>query len=108
MGLFTKRADKPPADPAGLEQWMAREYAKGNYAAIWQHRLSLGLGYERADTPDRTWFWLNAYPALSALRTDGKGHPLVSTCAGYADQVHRQLGPDERAANDEIARMFFG
>jgi hypothetical protein len=59
-----------------------------------------------------TWFWLNAYSALAALRAEirwvnpmgqSEWHPIVSTCAGYADQVHRELGPNEQAANAEIA-----
>lgn len=107
MGWFTKAAS-PPVERDELARWMAERYDRAEYAAIWDHRLALGLGFGRAEASDRTWFWLNAYPALSALKVHGRGHPLIATCAGYADQVHRNLGPEERAANDEISRLFFG
>jgi hypothetical protein len=60
---------------------------------------------------DRDWFWVNAYPALAALRVEtdrDARHPLLSTCAGYADQVASSLGEDEPQANAEIAARFFG
>lgn len=107
MGFFRKKA-APPAEPEALHAWMEAEYGRGSYSQIWEHRLRLGVGFAQGQMTDRTWFWLNAYPALSALRTEGRGHPLISTCAGWSDQVHRGLGPEEKLANDEIAKLFFG
>lgn len=88
------------------------------YATVWNHRLALGLDFSQANSSDHTWFWLNAYPALAALRSriawdhaipgaDAQPHPLVATCAGWADQVAPGLGPDEADANTEIAQRFF-
>lgn len=110
MGFFRRRPT-PPSDIAELATWMADETAQGNYARVWHHRFELGLGFEQGAASDRDWFWVNAYPALAALRLEADPsarHPLVSTCAGYADQVHRSLGDAERAANAEIAQRFFG
>lgn len=116
MRLFKSRKP-PPSDPEALATWMQELFTEERYQEIWRHRLSLGVGFSQGAIPDKTWFWLNAYPALAAMRAnlrwdDPLGseafHPLVATCAGWADQVHPGLGPREKAANAEIAQRFFG
>jgi hypothetical protein len=88
---------------------MRSEFDANRYQNIWRHRLELGYEFVQNDMSDATWFWLNAYPALAALRQTPKiDHVFVSTCAGYADLVHRRLGPEEKKANEEIAHRFFG
>ena len=97
---------------------MRRAFNAGNYAPVWEHRLRLGYEFGQHDIGDREWFWLNAYPALAALRArvradsaspaPGQHHPFVATCAGYADDVHRGLGEEEARANAEISQRFFG
>lgn len=108
---FLRRQPAPPSDPPALVEWMASEFTQGQYGRVWEHRLRLGLEFSQDGVADRDWFWLNAFPTLSALRaeTNPAGrHPLVSTCAGFADQVYRSLDEPEREANDEIHRRFFG
>jgi hypothetical protein len=117
VGLFRKAA-APPSDPVALAAWMRREFEAGHHQAVWEHRLHLGYEFGQQDLGDRDWFWLNAYPALAALRIgvkadssspfSGQHHPFVATCAGYADQVHRGLGEDAARANAEISERFFG
>ena len=86
---------------------MRREFEAGRYQAVWEHRLRLGYEFGQEGIGDRDWFWLNAHPALAALRI-GVKHPFVATCAGYADQVHRGLGEEAARANAEISERFFG
>ena len=115
MSLFSPKAHRrrkmsvPPRDPEELVAWMRVEFNDGQYRNVWQHRLELGYEFVQGDMGDLTWFWLNAYPALAALRQIPKiEHVFVSTCAGYADLVYRGLGPEEAKANKEIAQRFFG
>ena len=95
MGLFSKRAANITRGPGRAGAVDGRRVREGQLRRDLAAPALARARRPNADTSDRTWFWLNAYPALSALRTEGPGHPLISTCAGYADQVHRQLGPDE-------------
>jgi hypothetical protein len=91
--------------------WVADRFAAGDYEAVWHRRLELGLGLSGDKVDTETWFWLNAYSALAALRLGAKDHPLVSTAAGFADQAYRQLSiPNDqvREAMAEINERFFG
>lgn len=115
MAWFSRRSS-PPADPGELAGWMKEQFERRRYKDVWRHREQLGVGLAQGDMPDDVWFWINAYPALAALRANIQWEnpfgqpdkpPLVSTCAAYADEVHGRLGPDEAAANREIAHRFF-
>lgn len=66
MGLFSKRS-APPTDRDELVAWMRERSETGHFGDIWQHRLHLGYEFGQGDTAERTWFWLNAYPALAGL-----------------------------------------
>ncbi len=110
--------DAPPTTaPSALLAWMKERFDGGDYETLWNHRMHLGYEFVQGEMADNLWFWLNAYPALAALRAGVKWpnpitgetewHPLVATCAGYADSVCYSLGPAEQEANGEIAQRFF-
>jgi len=94
-----------------IRTWMTGRFAADDYEAIWHRRLELGLRLSGENVKTETWFWVNALPALAALRLGAKDHPLVSTAAGFADDAYRNLsGQDDQAqeAMAEINRRFFG
>lgn len=110
--------DAPPTTaPTALLAWMKEHFDDGDYETVWDHRMHLGYEFVQGEMADNLWFWLNAYPALAALRAgvkwpnpitgEAEWHPLVATSAGYADSVHYSLGPAEQQANGEIAQRFF-
>lgn len=99
---------------AQLEQirtWMQQRFDSGDYASVWERRVALGYSLTQDGAPAETWYWVNALPALAALRLDNRDHPFVATAAGFADQVY--WGLSERTAaiestNTEIQQRFFG
>jgi hypothetical protein len=113
--------EAPPAGKQGngmasseietIRTWMADRFVAEDYEAVWHRRLELGLGLSGENVEMETWFWVNALPALAALRLGAKDHPLVATSAGYADQACRHLpDPDDQiqGAMSEINERFFG
>lgn len=85
---------------------MRSEYEAGGWERVWQHRVGLGYEFVQDGMSDFDFFWINAYGAMSGLKAGHRGHPFIATCAGCADSVHRNLGPDEKAFNAEIEKRF--
>jgi hypothetical protein len=117
--LFGRRKPKPPADDkAAVLAWMKEHFDRGSYRDVWEFREALGYEFVQEQEGSRIWFWVNAYPALAALRAGIKvidpvtglpdWPPLVTTSAGYADEARSGLGAGEDGANAEIAARFFG
>jgi hypothetical protein len=51
-----------------------------------RRRVELGFGVPLDGVPQADRFWLNAAPAIAALRLGFKDHPMVAMCRGVADQ----------------------
>lgn len=104
-------ADMSGADIAEIQAWMGDRFAAGDYEATWHRRLALGYGLSGDGVETETWFWVNAFPALSALRLGEKDHPFVATSAGFADEAYRKLSEQSspvQKAMSEINDRFFG
>jgi hypothetical protein len=104
-------ADLNASDVESLQRWMSDQFDAGQYDAVWSRRVALGYSLAQEDAPAETWFWVNALPALAALRTGERHHPLVATAAGFADQAHRSLKGQSDAVDSvmsEINERFFG
>lgn len=99
--------DLSPQDVARLAMWIADEFAKPNYQAVWERRCAFGLGLEENKCTQEQWFWLNALPALAAIALGAKEHPMVSTFAGLADAGCDPDDPDQVTANAIIASEYF-
>jgi hypothetical protein len=64
---------------AEIQAWMRNRFDVGDYETIWHRRLALGYALSGDGIETETWFWINAFPALSALRLGEKDHPFVAT-----------------------------
>jgi hypothetical protein len=90
---------------------MQQRFDGGDYAAVWERRVALGYSLSQNEAPAETWYWVNALPALAALRLGNRDHPFVATAAGYADQVFWSVAERDasmEATNAEIQQRFFG
>lgn len=102
------------ASDAGLEQvrgWMTERFEAGDYAAVWERRIAFGYSLSGDAATTETWYWINAFAALAALRRGNRDHPFVATVAAFADEAYRNMTerPEPvEAANSEIQQRFFG
>jgi len=90
---------------------MSDQFDAGQYDAVWSRRVALGYSLAQNDASVETWFWVNALPALAALRTGEPHHPLVASAAGFADEAQRNMREQDDAvqgAMAEINKRFFG
>lgn len=97
-----------PHDVLVEARWMLRQYDDGNLREVWARRLDLGysLSLDQIENPES--FWINACPALAALKLGLKDHPLVATCCGMAEQNIDWADHDQVAAKDQFNALFFG
>jgi hypothetical protein len=89
---------------------MTRQFDAAQYDDAWRQRVELGYSLIQNGAPSEIWFWVNALPALAALREGERHHPLVATAAGYADEAQRNLtDPNDsiKSAMAEINERFF-
>jgi len=82
--------------------------AHGQLREAWDRRLQLGYGVSREGVPQSDWFWLNADPAIAALKLGFKDHPAVAMCCGVAEEARDRSDPEQVAAVAEFNRLFFG
>jgi hypothetical protein len=110
-GPSGKEGAELKGDLDSLRAWMKARFDAGDYDAVWSRRAALGLSLTQQEASPETWFWVNALPALAALREGERHHPLIATAAGYAEQAHRSIdGPPDPAADStmaEIKKRFF-
>jgi len=95
-------------DYADLLSWMREEWRARERRTIWEQRVALGYQLVQGPATQNQWFWINAFPAMAALRIGLKEHPLVATFAGMAENI---LDPDnegQQKAVDDIRKRFFG
>jgi hypothetical protein len=87
---------------------MRQLVASGNLRPACDLRVQLGYGVCSEGIPQADRFWLDAAPAIAALRLGAKEHPMASMCCGMAEQRHHHTDPEQRAAVQELNRLFFG
>lgn len=85
-----------------------QQFASGQLRAVWERRLQLGNGVSFDGVADEDAFWLNAAPAIAALRLGLKDHIFVPMCCGLAEQYHDSRNADQSAAVKELKERFFG
>ena len=96
------------AQITGESRRMRQQVAAGDLRSAWDRRVQLGYGVpsDGVSQPDR--FWLDAAPAIAALRLGLKDHPMVAMCCGMADSNQDRGDPEQRAAVAEFTRLFHG
>ena len=77
---------------------MRQQVASGDLRLAWDRRVQLGYGVPSEGIPQADRFWLNAAPAIAALRMGLKDHPMVPMCSGMAEREHDRDDPQQRAA----------
>jgi hypothetical protein len=87
---------------------MRQQLASGDLRAAWDRRVQLGYGVPTDEVPQADRFWLNAAPAVAALRLGLKDHPMVAMCCGVAEGDHDRNDAEQRATVQEFKRLFFG
>lgn len=95
-------------DYARLIAWLDDAYKNGRRKAVWDRRIALGYQLGQGPATKAQWFWINALPALAGLGIGMKGHPLLATFAGYADQAVDRSDPNEANVMEQIETEFFG
>ncbi len=96
------------AQITGESRRMRQQVAAGDLRSAWDRRVQLGYDVpsDGVSQPDR--FWLDAAPAIAALRLGLKDHPMVAMCCGMADSNQDRGDPEQRAAVAEFTRLFHG
>ncbi len=96
-----------PAQVVVESRRMRNQLAAGQLQSVWGRRLELGTGVSPQGVPLPDWFWLNAAPAIAALRLGLKDHPMVAMCCGVAEQARNRDDAEQSAAVAEFNRLFF-
>ena len=97
-----------PGSVAATSHWLQQEYRAGRYDAAFRRRVELGYGVRSENVPQADWFWFNAAPALSALKSGMREHPVTAMCCGVAEQSMDSSDPAQVAAVDEFNRLYHG
>jgi len=87
---------------------MRQQFEAGQLREVWARRLQLGNGVSFDGVDDADAFWLNAAPAIAALRLGQKDHIFVPMCCGLAERYHDSRDADQSAAVREFKERFFG
>lgn len=85
-----------------------QQVASGQLRAAWDRRVQLGYGVPSGEIPQADRFWLNAAPAIAALRLGLKDHPMVAMCCGVAEGDEDRSDAEQHAAVQEFRRLYFG
>ena len=87
---------------------MREQVASGDLRPAWDRRVLLGWGVSTSGVPQADRFWLDAAPAIAALRLGLKGDPMIAMCCGVAEREQDYSDPEQRAAVEEFNKLFFG
>jgi hypothetical protein len=85
-----------------------QQFESGQLDALWERRLQLGNGVSYDGVADVDAFWLNAAPAIAALRLGVKDHVFVPMCCGLAERYHDIGDASQSAAVREFQVRYFG
>lgn len=97
-----------PAQVADESRRMRQQVDTGDLRSAWDRRCQLGFSVKFNGVPQADRFWFEAAPAIAALRLGLKDHPMVPACCGMAEQLQDRSDPEQRAAVEEINKLFFG
>jgi hypothetical protein len=97
-----------PAQVIEESRRMRQQVASGHLRTAWDRRVQLGYGVPFDGVPQADRFWLNAAPAVAALRLGLKDHPMVAMCCGVAEGDEDRNDAEQHAAVQEFKRLFFG
>lgn len=100
--------DLTPAQIVEESRRMRQQADSGDLRGAWERRVQLGYGVPSDAVPQADRFWLNAAPAIAALRLGLKDHPMVAMCCGTALQDEDSSDPEQHAAVQEFRRLFSG
>lgn len=92
----------------GESRNIRQQFTSGNLRAAWDRRVELGFGVPSDGVPQADRFWLDAAPAIAALRLGIKDDPIVRMCCGTAERNFDRSSPEQCAAVEEFNRLFFG
>jgi hypothetical protein len=87
---------------------MRQQVAAGELRPAWERRVQLGYGVPSDGVPQADRFWIDAAPAIAALRLGFKDHPMVPMCCGMAESEHDRNDPEQRAAVEQFNRLYHG
>jgi hypothetical protein len=79
----------------------------GDLQGGWDRRVVLGYGLPLTDIPQVDQFWIDAAPAIAALKLGLKDHPMVAMCCGLAEQNADLGDPEQASAVAEFHRLYF-
>lgn len=96
-----------PQELERMPAWFRSEYNKGMLRAVWERRLALGSISLNEISRDAA-FWINAIPAIAALRLGLADHPQVASFCGLAEEYQDRSDPEQAAAVAEFNRLYFG
>lgn len=103
--------DRPATpDPAELRAMVQRfqdQFNAGSYLELWEERSSYGYSLDRDSLHGDDRFWIDALPALAALRLGEREHPLVAGYAGFAEESQDHHNEKHRAVVREINERYF-
>jgi hypothetical protein len=87
---------------------LRQQVDSGDLRPAWDRRVELGYVVPSDGVPQADRFWLDAAPAIAALRLGLKDHPMVAMCCGVAESEQDRSDPEQRAAVEEFNKLFFG
>jgi len=87
---------------------MSEQFQQDDFDAVWQTRCGLGYQMNADICPTDSYFWINAFGALSGLALGLRDHPVVAMSAGLASNALDRSQSQQTAAVDAIERQFFG
>lgn len=121
LDAFNRSLDASRAAPPGDEgkamtaaevsaesQRLRALVASGQLQAAWDARVALGYGVPSDGVPQADRFWIDADPAIAALRLGLKEHPMVAMCCGMAEQNADIRDPAQAQAVELFNQLYHG
>lgn|GEM_PF-7019597 len=82
--------------------------AAGSLQEAWDRRVELGYGVPSEGVPQADRFWIDADPAIAALKLGYKDHPMVAMCCGVAESNADVRDPAQAEAVELFNRLYHG
>ena len=97
-----------PAQVTAEAQKIRRMVATGDLQEAWDRRVALGYGVPSDDVTQADRFWIDADPAIAALKLGLKDHPMVAMCCGVAESNADLRDPEQANAVEEFNHLYHG
>jgi hypothetical protein len=82
--------------------------ASGRLQEAWDRRVVLGYGVPDDGVSQVDRFWINADPAIAALKLGHKAHPMVAMCCGVAESDVDRSDPEQVHAVELFTHLYHG